>query len=239
MLAEVIQGIGGDSVQYTPPEDGVQHEKIEITLKKQPICHKVTYEYVGVLPSGVTAPVDETKYLLNQELKLLCPETPEKDARGTWTFKGWFEDKDLTKPLLADKPLEESANTSRQALFATAPGDSTDPAHPVNLDEKIYGGWELSPNRPPVPSTPDKPEVPEDPAPPVEPGKVEESQEEPAKPIAKSEDTKKEGEKKEAKKKSVSPTTGDRTDLVVWAIILIGTLTSLVYVQVKKRNKSR
>lgn len=239
MLAQVIQGIGGDSVQYTPPEDGVQHEKIEITLKKQPICHKVTYEYVGVLPSGVTAPVDETKYLLNQELKLLYPETPVKDAQGTWTFKGWFEDKDLTKLLLADKPLEESANTSRQALFATAPGDSTDPAHPVNLDEKIYGGWELSPNRPPVPSTPDKPEVPEDPAPPVEPGKVEESQEEPAKPIAKSDDTKKEGEKKEAKKKSVSPTTGDRTDLVVWAIILIGTLTSLVYVQVKKRNKSR
>lgn len=236
--ADVIQGIGGDAVKYTPPEDELQKEKVEITLKNQPIYHKVTYEFVGDGPKGVEVPVDETKYLLNQELKPFYPESPVKDSRGTWTFKGWFEDKELTKPLFAEKSSEEPANTTRMTLFATATDDSAKTAHPVNLDEKIYGGWELSPNRPPAPSTPDTPAVPEDPAPPVEPGQVEETKEEPTKPAEKPEEGKKEVEKK-PEKKPLSPNTGDRTDMVVWALILIGTMVGLVYVQVKRRKESR
>ncbi|WP_019190073.1 Cna B-type domain-containing protein [Levyella massiliensis] len=114
----VIQGIGGDSVKYTPPAKP-KSETVNVTRIKQPIYHQVRYAFVGDIPQGIPAPVDENNYLFNTP-RAKSPElSKQTDSQGTWTFSGWCDDEKLTKPI-------------------------TDQA-PVTKDEIIYGKWSLNP----------------------------------------------------------------------------------------------
>lgn len=115
----VIQGIGGDSVKYTPPVQKPKSETVNVTRIKQPIYHQVRYAFVGDIPQGMQAPVDANNYLLNT-LRAKSPElSTQTDSQGTWTFSGWYDDKKLTTPI------------TEQA--------------PVTKDEIIYGKWSLNP----------------------------------------------------------------------------------------------
>lgn len=112
----VIQGIGGVSIPYATNT----HESIDIHVIKQPIYHKVSYEFVGnTIPKGMKAPADANNYLLNTP-RAKSPElSKQTDSQGTWTFSGWYDDEKLTKP------ITEKA--------------------PVTKDEIIYGKWSLNP----------------------------------------------------------------------------------------------
>lgn len=114
----VIQGIGGDSVNYDKPDTQVTTESVEVTLYRQPITHKVRYLYVGDTPESAVLPQDDTAYGWNQELMVAENPSSIRDERGIWTFRGWYEDEELTRPLAA---------------------------HPVQKDEILYGAWHLNP----------------------------------------------------------------------------------------------
>lgn len=115
---QVIQGIGGDSVNYKKPDTEPETESVEVTLYRQPITHKVRYLYVGDTPESAVLPQDDTAYGWNQELMVAENPSSIRDERGIWTFRGWYEDEELTRPLAA---------------------------HPVQKDEILYGAWRLNP----------------------------------------------------------------------------------------------
>ncbi len=145
----ILQGIGGDDIGYKNPGDAPEPESVSITIEKQPICHKVTYKFVGEVPEGVNPPVDETMYLLNAKLVLQDNPAQIKDDKGTWTFQGWFSD--------------EACETAMKDGIA------------VNQDQVIFGKWALAPKdtpkppKLPVPKNPETPEKPETPEPPETP----------------------------------------------------------------------
>lgn len=150
----VLQGVGGDDINYTPPTDKPVNETAEVTILRQPIYHKVKYQFVGNAPASAKVPEDPKQYLVKDALQLQGNLDPITDDKGTWTFQGWFSD--------------EACTAEMKDGIA------------VNQDQEIFGKWALAPKdtpkppKPPVPKdpeTPEKPETPEQPETPVTPEK--------------------------------------------------------------------
>lgn len=142
----VLQGVGGDDINYTPPEDKPESVTADVTILRQPIYHKVTYKFVGETPASAKVPEDPKQYLVKDALQLQGNLDPITDDKGTWTFQGWFSD--------------EACTAEMKDGIA------------VNQDQEIFGKWALAPKdtpKPPKPPVPKKPETSEKPETPEQP----------------------------------------------------------------------
>ena len=159
----VIQGIGGDSVKYTPPAKP-KSETVNVTLIKQPIYHQVSYQFVGNYPKKAKLPTDATKYAVGQKLNVAA----DPDKISGWTFLGWFEDQTLKTPIQAHPVNADEIIYGAWKKKHTPPtiSSSVSSSLPQSSDSmSTVPGIPQTPEQPPeTPNTP-KPTKPNDKAP--------------------------------------------------------------------------
>lgn len=151
----VIQGIGGDSVKYTPPAKP-KSETANVTLITQPIYHQVSYQFVGNYPKKAKLPTDATKYAVGQKLNVAA----DPDKISGWTFLGWFEDQTL-KTSIKTHPV----NTD-EIIYGAWKKKPTPPTISSSVSSSLPLSSDSMSTVPGIPQTPEQPpETPNTPKP--------------------------------------------------------------------------
>lgn len=142
----VIQGIGGDSVKYTPPAKP-KSETANVTLIKQPIYHQVSYQFVGNYPKKAKLPTDATKYAVGQQLNMAA----DPDKISGWTFLGWFEDQTLKTPIQAH-PVNAD-----EIIYGAWKKKPTPPTISSSVSSSLPSSSDSMSTVPGIPQTPEQP----------------------------------------------------------------------------------